>query len=46
MLKMSPAKAAETILHAVEADRGRVLIGNDARGVDLLVRLLPRYYPD
>jgi NAD(P)-dependent dehydrogenase (short-subunit alcohol dehydrogenase family) len=45
LLKMSPAKAADTILKAVEANRGRVLIGNDARGVDLLVRLLPRYYP-
>lgn len=42
LLKMSPARAAEIILAGVAANRGRVLVGNDARGVDLLVRLLPR----
>ena len=42
LLKMSPARAAETILAGVAANRGRVLVGNDARGVDLLVRMLPQ----
>jgi NAD(P)-dependent dehydrogenase (short-subunit alcohol dehydrogenase family) len=42
LLKMSPAAAAETILAGVAANRSRVLVGNDAKGVDLLVRLLPR----
>ncbi|GAB3013527.1 SDR family NAD(P)-dependent oxidoreductase [Mycobacterium bourgelatii] len=45
LLKMSPTKAADTILNGVQANRSRVLVGNDARGVDLLVRLLPRQYP-
>ncbi|MDT5218265.1 MAG: hypothetical protein QOF15_370 [Mycobacterium sp.] len=42
LLKMSPAQAAQIILAGVEANRSRVLVGKDAKGVDLLVRLLPR----
>ncbi len=42
LLKMPAAHAAEIILAAVAAKRSRVLVGNDAKGVDLLVRLLPR----
>ncbi|MGV0605994.1 SDR family NAD(P)-dependent oxidoreductase [Mycolicibacterium sp. XJ1904] len=42
LLKMSPARAAETILAGVAANRSRVLVGKDAKGVDLLTRLLPR----
>ncbi|BBY44836.1 short-chain type dehydrogenase/reductase [Mycolicibacterium celeriflavum] len=42
LLKMSPVRAAETILSGVAANRSRVLVGKDAKGVDLLVRLLPR----
>jgi NAD(P)-dependent dehydrogenase (short-subunit alcohol dehydrogenase family) len=44
LLKMSPARAARIILAAVEADRSRVLVGKDAKAVDLLVRLLPGSY--
>lgn len=44
LLKMSPARAAGIILAGVAAKRSRVLVGNDAKGVDLLVRLLPRSY--
>jgi NAD(P)-dependent dehydrogenase (short-subunit alcohol dehydrogenase family) len=44
LLKMSPASAARVILDGVAAGRSRVLVGNDAKGVDLLVRLLPRSY--
>lgn len=42
LLTLSPARAARIILAGVAANRSRVLVGNDARGVDLLVRLLPR----
>ncbi|KUH85469.1 MULTISPECIES: SDR family NAD(P)-dependent oxidoreductase [unclassified Mycobacterium] len=42
LLKMSPVRAAETILAGVAANRSRILVGRDAKGVDLLVRVLPR----
>jgi NAD(P)-dependent dehydrogenase (short-subunit alcohol dehydrogenase family) len=42
LLKMSPARAAAVILAGVEKNRTRVLVGKDAKGVDLLVRALPR----
>lgn len=42
LLKMSATRAADIILAGVEANRSRVLVGRDAKGVDLLVRLLPR----
>ena len=45
LLKMSPDAAAETILTGVEKDRARILVGNDAKVVDLLVRALPSVYP-
>jgi short-subunit dehydrogenase len=44
LLKMSPQRAARIILDAVETNRNRVLVGKDAKGVDALVRLAPRYY--
>ena len=44
LLKMSPQRAARIILDGVEANRTRVLVGKDAKGVDLLVRLVPRSY--
>jgi short-subunit dehydrogenase len=45
LLRMDPAQAARTVLDGVEAGRSRVLVGNDAKAVDLLVRLLPSAYP-
>ena len=45
LLKMPPSRAAAIILDGVEAGKTRILVGNDARLVDLLVRLLPRWYP-
>jgi NAD(P)-dependent dehydrogenase (short-subunit alcohol dehydrogenase family) len=45
LLKMPPEVAAETILEGVARDRARVLVGNDARVVDLIVRALPSGYP-
>lgn len=46
LLKMPASEAADTIITGVEAGRPRVLVGNDAKLVDLLVRLLPaRHQP-
>ena len=45
LLKMDPAKAAEVILRGVAENKPRVLVGNDARAADLLVRALPARYP-
>ena len=42
---MPPDKAASIILDGVEASRPRILVGTDARIVDLLVRIAPRRYP-
>lgn len=44
LLRMSPEQAAEIILKGVEAGKPRVLVGNDAKALDLLVRLLPASY--
>jgi NAD(P)-dependent dehydrogenase (short-subunit alcohol dehydrogenase family) len=44
LLKMPPETAARIILDGVERDRPRVLVGNDAKAVDLLVRALPARY--
>ncbi len=43
-LRLSPTKAAEIILKGVERRRGRILVGTDARVIDLLQRLLPVSY--
>ena len=45
LLRMPPEQAARTIVAGVEAGQPRILVGNDAKVVDLLVRLLPRAYP-
>jgi NAD(P)-dependent dehydrogenase (short-subunit alcohol dehydrogenase family) len=45
LLRMDPAKAAATVVDGVEAGRPRVLVGNDARAVDVFVRALPALYP-
>ncbi|MGE2721740.1 SDR family NAD(P)-dependent oxidoreductase [Mycolicibacterium celeriflavum] len=42
LLKMSPVRAAEKILGGVAANHSRVVVGRDAKAVDLLTRLLPR----
>ncbi|WP_027006788.1 SDR family NAD(P)-dependent oxidoreductase [Conexibacter woesei] len=44
-LRLSPDAAAKTILDGVAAGKPRVLVGNDAKAIDKLVRLLPRLYP-
>jgi NAD(P)-dependent dehydrogenase (short-subunit alcohol dehydrogenase family) len=45
LLRMDPARAAAIVLDAVQADRPRVLVGNDARVADALVRALPARWP-
>lgn len=44
LLTLSPDVAATQILAGVGRDRARVLVGNDARAVDLLVRAFPASY--
>jgi NAD(P)-dependent dehydrogenase (short-subunit alcohol dehydrogenase family) len=44
--RLSPDRAAEIIVGGVERGRGRVLVGSDARAVDLLQRLVPERYFD
>ena len=44
LLKMSPDKAAQIILDGVKAKRPRVMVGSDAKVVDLFVRALPARY--
>lgn len=45
LLRMSPDRAAEIILKAVARDKPRVLVGSDAKSVDLGVRAFPATYP-
>jgi hypothetical protein len=44
--RLSPDRAAQIIVRGVERGRGRVLVGGDARAVDLLQRLVPERYFD
>ena len=44
MLRMSPDKAAEIILTGVRRNSARVLVGNDAKLLDLVVRVLGSAY--
>lgn len=44
-LKMPPQKAAEIILNGVAKNRGRIVVGRDARALDYFVRLLPQRAP-
>jgi NAD(P)-dependent dehydrogenase (short-subunit alcohol dehydrogenase family) len=44
LLKLPAETAAKIILDGVERDRPRVLVGNDAKLVDVLVRALPATY--
>lgn len=44
LLRLDPARAAEIILRGVERRQPRVLVGDDARALDLLARLLPDSY--
>lgn len=44
MLRIQPEEAARQIIEAVRRDQRRLLIGNDAKALDLLQRLLPHGY--
>lgn len=44
LLRTPPAEAAQEILDAVLHDRRRLLIGNDAKIIDLVQRVLPTSY--
>jgi NAD(P)-dependent dehydrogenase (short-subunit alcohol dehydrogenase family) len=45
LLKMDPARAARIIVGGVESDKPRILVGNDARFLDALVRFTPSHWP-
>ncbi|MGI8801495.1 MAG: SDR family NAD(P)-dependent oxidoreductase [Solirubrobacteraceae bacterium] len=44
LLRLSPDAAADAIIEGVDAGRARVLVGSDARVIDLLVRIFPAFY--
>ena len=44
LLRMPPAEAARIIIDGVESNRARVLVGNDAKLIDLIVRSFPVSY--
>jgi len=44
LLRMPPGEAARIIVDGVERDRARVLVGRDAKLVDLIVRCFPVSY--
>lgn len=46
LAQLSPEAAAEEIADGVAADRGRVLVGVDAKLMDLVHRLFPSQYPE
>jgi short-subunit dehydrogenase len=45
LLRLPAPKAAEIIVAGIAAHKPRIIIGNDARLVDVMVRVLPRSYP-
>lgn len=44
VLKTPPEEAAKIILEAVKQDKARILIGNDAKILDLIQRITPTHY--
>lgn len=44
LLRCPPEEAAHQILQAVQKNKRRLLIGNDAKAIDILQRLLPASY--
>jgi NAD(P)-dependent dehydrogenase (short-subunit alcohol dehydrogenase family) len=46
LLRMPASKAARIIADGVQANKGRILVGSDAKSADLVVRLAPRFVPN
>ena len=44
LLRCPPEEAARQIIEAVQKDKRRLLIGNDAKAIDLMQRILPTGY--
>lgn len=44
LLRCPPDEAARQILEAIQKDKRRLLIGNDAKAIDLIQRILPTGY--
>ena len=45
LARLTPKEAAEIILDGIERNRGRILVGLDAKFIDLFQRLVPSSYP-
>jgi NAD(P)-dependent dehydrogenase (short-subunit alcohol dehydrogenase family) len=45
LARLTPGEAARTILRGVQKNRGRILVGRDAKTIALFQRLLPERYP-
>lgn len=43
-LKMAPERAAQVILRALQKQQGRVLVGSDAKALELIQRFRPKNY--
>src|SRR5699024_1060161 len=44
LFRTTAEQAATTILNGVKRNKRRVLIGNDAKAIDLMQRILPTFY--
>ena len=44
LLKLPAAKAAEIVVNGVEKNKPRIIVGNDAKALDLFIRVAPRGY--
>lgn len=44
LLRIPPETAAQVILNAVKQDKARVLVGNDAKLLDMMQRIIPMRY--
>ena len=45
LARLTPEEAAEIIVEGIERNKGRILVGLDAKFMDLIQRLLPSSYP-
>jgi NAD(P)-dependent dehydrogenase (short-subunit alcohol dehydrogenase family) len=46
MARLTPAKAAQIIIRGVEREQARILVGNDAKFIDLMQRVLGSRYQE
>lgn len=46
LARLSPEEAAEIIVDGIQADKRRIMVGADAKLLDVLERLMPASYPE